>query len=1621
MRPRKLLKYQLLKFNFSLSALIYCFITIAYSQQITVNTSLTAQELIENSFVQGCVDIVNINSTINGSTVNLTSFGSFNSANSNFPFTDGIVLTTGNAASAGNTNISEILNDGNTNWGTDADLETALGINNTYNATSIEFDITSISNQLQFRYLLASEEYAERYLCDNADSFVFLIKETGSSLPYTNVAIVPETTTPVSTQSIHAEIFGFCPPENEAYFEGYNIGDTNYDGRTVPLTATATITPYVQYHVKLILAEQFDSNYDTAVFIEGNSFSPTINLGDDISTCSNSVVLNADIGNAQATYAWYLNNTQISGEALPQLTATQSGVYKVEISIPLNGSICIIEDEIEITLSSEQNTDPIADFEICDDSSNNQTEVFDLSLMDANVLAAVPPANYSISYHLTLANAQANTNAITSPITNTSNPQTIYVRIEDNNSICLAYAPINLVVQPAPTINVTPLSVCDVDNDGFAEFDLSIKDSEIINGQANAQVSYHTTQNDANTGSNPITAPYTNNSSPSEQLFIRLLNTNTGCYNTAPLTIDINGIPIINTTDPIYIDACDTDHDGFAAFDLTQITNQVLQGISNVSVAFFETQIDAENNTNQIANPTNFTNTIPNEQTLYIRVQDNNTGCATIRPFEIHTNLLLTATRIFNRYICDIDNDGVENTFLSTLEVAMISTLQNVNITFYTSPEDQQNNTNAIDETVPFTLTNNNSPQTFYITIENANCTEVDQFDLFLAPIETFNSIVETTYCDTNDDGFTTIDLSSFDNLITNNTPGFEVHYFLNQTDADNNENELPTNYDNIANPFDLFVRIRNTTTGCYSTNSFTLTVLPAPTVTHPSDFIVCDTNQDTITTINLEDKIPEIVSDTNGLNISFFTNLDDANNNVNAISDATNFSSTSQTVYIRIENINTTCFAIETLDIYVSPLPLIPNIVSNYNLCEDDNDQTSEFILSTKDNEILNGQNGMEVSYYETLQNAIDKVFPIDKNSPYSNLSSPQIIFIRVENIANTNCFSTSDFEIEVSPNPIYNTPQNLIVCDSDGTNDGFFEFDFNAVINNISQASSQTLNITFHLSQNDAVSNSNQLPLLYTNTTPNQQIFARIENNFSCFLVEEFGLSTLIIPEVTNAEPLTLCDTNYDGINTFDITAANYQILDIRQDNLTINYYTNLNDLDSQINPIQNPNAFQNTSNPQTVFISILNTETGCYAVVPVELISNLPPLVNTNVTTQICDNDSNSYNLTNADNLILDNSNNVNLSYHATSIEAESNTNPLANAYTYQTNNDTIFVRAENSITGCHTVTSFVLEVNPLPNINTIPNLETCDTDYDSIFTFDLSQQTPIALGTQNPSNFTVSYHNSQIDADLGENNLNTNFTTASTTVYVRIEDNNTGCFSTSSFDILVYRKPIVNIENQTICLENLPLVVSAETGFATDTYLWSTNATTPEIDISTIGTYSVTITTENNCSTTATFIISESEQATIEFTEQVDFSNPNSITVTINGIGNYLYVLDNGVPQESNFFNNVSIGLHTITVIDLNGCSSVSKEIIIMDVPQFLTPNNDGYFDTWHITGVSQIPGTVVIVFDRYGKILTTLTHNSNGWDGKYNGNNMPANDYWYLAKVIYNEKEFELRGHFTLKR
>ena len=187
----------------------------------------------------------------------------------------------------------------------------------------------------------------------------------------------------------------------------------------------------------------------------------------------------------------------------------------------------------------------------------------------------------------------------------------------------------------------------------------------------------------------------------------------------------------------------------------------------------------------------------------------------------------------------------------------------------------------------------------------------------------------------------------------------------------------------------------------------------------------------------------------------------------------------------------------------------------------------------------------------------------------------------------------------------------------------------------------------------------------------------------------------------------------------------------------------------------------------------------------------------------------------------------------------------------------------------------------------------------------------------------------------------------------------------------------------------------------------------------------GTYSVLVVNNiTGCENTDTAIVNESSPPTITAAVVSNvFATNHIVDVTAVGLGVYEYSLGNGSWQNSNVFENVSLGIHTVTVRDINGCGIATTSVLVIDYPLFFTPNGDGYHDTWNIVGIATQPGAVIYIFDRFGKLLKQLSPTGNGWNGTYNGVVLPTNDYWFL--IEYNEpidgKRKEFKAHFTLKR
>jgi len=531
--------------------LLLCIVIFYYnvgtilSQNIIINDTYTAQQLIQNVLINStCANVSNFTVSGGNFTSGEQSFGYFTSNSSGFPFANGIVLSTSRAISTQGPN-SSLLSENASGWIGDSDLEQALSISNTSNATVLEFDFIPLSSAISFDYIFASEEYHDNAPCIYSDGFAFLLKEAGTSNPYQNLALIPNTTIPVKVTSVHPDIPGACPAQNEAYFDTYNgvNAPINFNGQTVIMTARANVIPGTTYHIKLVIADETNPQYDSAIFLGGGSFSIGADLGPDHLIATNNPVcfgetlnLNASIPGTNS-YQWFKNGIPLAGETNANYTVVAAGTYSVEIT--LNSTSCIATSDVVIEYTS---LDVLINPTIVQcDPDNDGITTFNLRNADA-LLTAGNPQLSTITYYTTLANAQAHTNPIVNPTSFQSTAANQVFASVTNTFGCYNYTTVDLEISNTSVSLPNPILKCDTDAtlDGYSQFDLNLEVSPtVLSGlPPGLIVAYFATQNDALSETNPLSNTFTNTIPFQQTLFARVVN-GTDCYGITPIILQV--------------------------------------------------------------------------------------------------------------------------------------------------------------------------------------------------------------------------------------------------------------------------------------------------------------------------------------------------------------------------------------------------------------------------------------------------------------------------------------------------------------------------------------------------------------------------------------------------------------------------------------------------------------------------------------------------------------------------------------------------------------------------------------------------------------------------------------------------------------------------------------------------------------------------------------------------------------------------------------------------------------------------------------------------------------------------------------------------------------------------
>jgi len=842
------------------------------------------------------------------------------------------------------------------------------------------------------------------------------------------------------------------------------------------------------------------------------------------------------------------------------------------------------------------------------------------------------------------------------------------------------------------------------------------------------------------------------------------------------------------------------------------------------------------------------------------------------------------------------------------------------------------------------------------------------------------------------------------------------------------------------------------------ATKTTSVIIYEQPQATKPYDILLCDYKGDI--SFDLQGHSIYILDglDPNVFGVNYYEGMTNYTNGIKIdVPDAytNSLSFFTQEIIAEVYNKqNQECTDITEFNIGIHELPMLKStdVIPGLELCDDidsgsDTDGMSVFDLTKQEGNLLVNPvaSGVLYNYYKDA--ALTQ--PIASPSSFVNTENPQTIYVEGVNNANSECRMSTSFTIQVHSLPQITTPVTLKQCDDDL--DGFSYFNLDEALSKItSNSASET--IAFFESQANAENNINPInnPKSYRNLTVSTDvIWARVDNSNGCYRVGQVNLvvTTTQIPNTFNRE-FYVCDDDTDGISSFNFSNVQTEIeamFPSGQD-LDINYYRNEADALAEDNNIDDISSYKNTGYPNTQQIYIRvdsKLDNDCLGLgAHISLYVEPQPIANPVTIARLCDDDQDgifAFDTSKTETTVL---NGQSLSNVTVAYFDENNNplpSPLPNPFLTSSQIITIRVTNNNVIDGsCFDETTLEFIVDKQPIANAVPNQISCDDgidDADGLHDFDTSFIENAVLNGQ--TDMDVHYYNSS-GIEL-PSPLPNPFVSDTQTITVEVVNpSNLSCTATTDIEFIVNSLPEFTIKTPQIVCSSDPTFTVVLDPFENDAneiydYEWVYDdgtilSNTPTLTVSTPGTYSITLTKTDGtgCSRTRDVFVNASELATITLDDItiIDVSNNNTVTVNTNnlGQGDYEFALDDEFSfyQDESMFEHVSSGIHTLYIRDKKGCGTSSIDISVIGFPKFFTPNGDGNNDTWQIAGVNGKfqTGSDIYIYDRYGKLLKQLNPKSTGWDGTFNGNMLPTDDYWFSVSL---EDGRVFKGHFTLKR
>lgn len=403
-----------------------------------------------------------------------------------------------------------------------------------------------------------------------------------------------------------------------------------------------------------------------------------------------------------------------------------------------------------------------------------------------------------------------------------------------------------------------------------------------------------------------------------------------------------------------------------------------------------------------------------------------------------------------------------------------------------------------------------------------------------------------------------------------------------------------------------------------------------------------------------------------------------------------------------------------------------------------------------------------------------------------------------------------------------------------------------------------------------------------------------------------------------------------------------------------IQVDVFENSQDAQNNTNPL--PSTWTNTvSGGQTVYVKITNTLNSQTLTVPIDIIVGVIPTFTIPQSISVCKNENNTYvfKLRDTESEIVGTQSDIVVTYHDNQNNAQTSSNPLPDTITI-TGDKPIFVRVTNSHSGCFTTFDFGTHTIDNTIFRKPEDKVICyDANKEINKQVDLYSHIASVFDGQSSQNTKVTFYHSLSEATSGSNPIPSLYSVQANeeVIFARFENTITGCFYVNSFSIHFLAEKNTYSFNYAVMMHN-------------------------------------------------------------------SSSDINVLQIYVTGTSKYEFSLDGINYQDAPIFENLPTADYQIYVRDKNNCGVLMKETFILMFPKFFTPNGDGFNDFWNLKFLENEPEIRTSIYDRYGKLIKVISPIGEGWDGTFNGNPLPASDYWFTV-IRANGKEH--RGHFTLER